>query len=53
MSSWGARKARLVFGALLRIGWKLKRQSGGQKWGRFADIDVAGNRHLPIAEVSY
>ena len=28
MSSWGARKARLVLGALLRIGWKLKRQSG-------------------------
>ena len=31
MSSWGARKARLVHGALLRIGWKLKRQSGSHK----------------------
>jgi predicted RNA binding protein YcfA (HicA-like mRNA interferase family) len=31
MSSWGARKARLVLGALIRIGWKLKRQSGSHK----------------------
>jgi predicted RNA binding protein YcfA (HicA-like mRNA interferase family) len=26
MSRWGARKARLVLGALLRIGWRIKRQ---------------------------
>ena len=31
MSSWGARKARIVLGALLRIGWRLKRQSGSHK----------------------
>ena len=31
MSSWGARKARLVLGALFRIGWKLKRQSGSHR----------------------
>ncbi len=29
MSQWGARKARLVLAALLRIGWQIKRQSGG------------------------
>ncbi|HEX4892270.1 MAG TPA: type II toxin-antitoxin system HicA family toxin [Hyphomicrobiaceae bacterium] len=31
MSVWGARKAKLVLGALLRIGWRLKRQSGSHK----------------------
>lgn len=31
MSFWGARKAKLVLGALLRIGWRLKRQSGSHK----------------------
>ena len=31
MSTWGARKARLVLGALLNIGWRLKRQSGSHK----------------------
>ena len=29
MSQWGARKARLVLAALLRIGWRIKRQTGG------------------------
>jgi predicted RNA binding protein YcfA (HicA-like mRNA interferase family) len=29
MSQWGARKARLVLAALLRIGWRVKRQGGG------------------------
>ena len=29
MSQWGARKARLVLAALLRIGWRVKRQAGG------------------------
>ena len=29
MSQWGSRKARLVLAALLRIGWRTKRQSGG------------------------
>jgi len=29
MSQWGSRKARLVLAALLRIGWQIKRQSGG------------------------
>ena len=31
MSVWGARKAKLVLGALLRIGWRLKRQTGSHK----------------------
>jgi len=29
MSQWGSRKARLVLAALLRMGWAVKRQSGG------------------------
>jgi predicted RNA binding protein YcfA (HicA-like mRNA interferase family) len=29
MSHWGSRKARLVLAALLRLGWQIKRQSGG------------------------
>ncbi len=31
MSTWGARKARAVLAALLRIGWRVKRQSGSHK----------------------
>ena len=29
MSRWGASKARSVLSALLKIGWQVKRQSGG------------------------
>jgi predicted RNA binding protein YcfA (HicA-like mRNA interferase family) len=29
MSHWGSAKARRVLAALLRIGWRIKRQSGG------------------------
>ncbi len=29
MSHWPATKARLVLAALLRIGWSIKRQTGG------------------------
>jgi predicted RNA binding protein YcfA (HicA-like mRNA interferase family) len=29
--AWGARKARLVLAALLRIGWRVKRQSGSHR----------------------
>ena len=29
MSKWAAAKARRVLAALLRIGWTIKRQSGG------------------------
>ena len=29
MSQWGSKKARRVLAALLRIGWRIKRQSGG------------------------
>jgi predicted RNA binding protein YcfA (HicA-like mRNA interferase family) len=29
MSQWGSKKALLVLAALLRIGWQIKRQSGG------------------------
>ncbi len=31
MSAWGARKARLVLAALLRIGWSVKRQNGSHR----------------------
>jgi predicted RNA binding protein YcfA (HicA-like mRNA interferase family) len=31
MSVWGARKAKVVLAALLRIGWTVKRQSGSHK----------------------
>lgn len=31
MSVWGARKARAVLSALLRIGWHVKRQTGSHK----------------------
>ncbi|MEP6602720.1 MAG: type II toxin-antitoxin system HicA family toxin [Spartobacteria bacterium] len=29
MSHWGSAKARRVLAALLRIGWNIKRESGG------------------------
>ena len=29
MSDWGSAKARVVLKALLRIGWRIKRESGG------------------------
>ena len=29
MSQWGSAKARRVLAALLRIGWSIKRESGG------------------------
>lgn len=31
MSQWPSRKARLVLAALLRIGWRIKRQSGSHR----------------------
>ena len=31
MSSWGARKARVVLAAILRLGWQIKRQSGSHR----------------------
>jgi len=31
MSTWGARKARIVLAALLRIGWRVKRQTGSHR----------------------
>ncbi|MBF0270725.1 MAG: type II toxin-antitoxin system HicA family toxin [Magnetococcales bacterium] len=31
MSMWPASKARLVLAALLRIGWRIKRQSGSHR----------------------
>ena len=31
MSTWPSTKARRVFAALLRIGWRLKRQSGSHR----------------------
>jgi predicted RNA binding protein YcfA (HicA-like mRNA interferase family) len=57
MSVWGARKAKVVLAALLRIGWKIKRQSGSHKvlekagWAdyvfAFHDGDEIGPRMLP------
>ncbi len=29
MSQWGSAKARLVLAALLKIGWSIKRETGG------------------------
>ncbi|MBL9201077.1 MAG: type II toxin-antitoxin system HicA family toxin [Opitutaceae bacterium] len=31
MSAWGARKARIVLGALLKTGWTMKRQNGSHR----------------------
>ena len=31
MSSWPSAKARLVLGALLRLGWSVKRQTGSHR----------------------
>ena len=31
MSTWGAVKARRLLAALLRIGWKVKRESGSHR----------------------
>lgn len=31
MSTWGARKARVVLAALMRLGWQTKRQSGSHR----------------------
>jgi len=31
MSQWGSAKARRVLAALLRIGWRIKRQSGSHR----------------------
>jgi predicted RNA binding protein YcfA (HicA-like mRNA interferase family) len=56
MSVWGARKAKVVSAALLRIGWTVKRQSGSHKvleragWAdyvfAFHDGDEIGPRML-------
>ncbi|MSU49281.1 MAG: type II toxin-antitoxin system HicA family toxin [Opitutus sp.] len=56
MSVWGARKARVVLAALLRIGWRIKRQTGSHKvlardgWAdvifAFHDGDEIGPRML-------
>jgi predicted RNA binding protein YcfA (HicA-like mRNA interferase family) len=29
VSLWGSKKARIVLAALLRIGWRIKRETGG------------------------
>ena len=57
MSVWGARKARVVLAALLRLGWRVKRQTGSHKvlaragWAdvifAFHDGDEIGPRMLP------
>jgi predicted RNA binding protein YcfA (HicA-like mRNA interferase family) len=57
MSVWGARKAKIVLAALLRIGWRIKRQNGSHKvlerggWPdyvfAFLDSEENGPRMLP------
>jgi len=57
MSVWGARKAKVVLAALLRVGWRVKRQTGSHKvlvregWPdyvfAFHDGDEIGPRMLP------
>lgn len=57
MSVWGSTKARRVLAALLRIGWRIKRQSGSHRtlerppdWAdyvfAFHDDDEIGPRML-------
>ncbi len=56
MSVWAARKARVVLAALLRLGWRVKRQTGSPKvlaregWAdvifAFHDGDEIGPRML-------
>ena len=56
MSQWGAAKARRVLAALLRIGWRVARQSGSHRtlaregWPNFAfafhDDEEIGPRML-------
>jgi predicted RNA binding protein YcfA (HicA-like mRNA interferase family) len=56
MAQWPAAKARQVYGALLRIGWRLKRERGSHKvlaregWPdvvfAFHDADEIGPRML-------
>jgi len=57
MSEWGSAKARRVLAALLRIGWSIKRESGGSHrilaragWPDFAfafhDTEEIGPRML-------
>ncbi|MGD1030483.1 MAG: type II toxin-antitoxin system HicA family toxin [Opitutaceae bacterium] len=31
MSVWGARKAKVVLASLIRIGWRVKRQTGSHR----------------------
>ena len=58
MSHWGSAKARRVLAALLRIGWSIKRESGGSHrilaragWSdyvfSFHDGEEIGPRMLP------
>ena len=56
MSQWPSAKARLVFAALLQLGWRLKRQTGSHRtlaregWSDFVfafhDGDEIGPRML-------
>jgi predicted RNA binding protein YcfA (HicA-like mRNA interferase family) len=56
MSNWPAAKAKRILAALLRIGWRVKRQSGSHKtlsrdgWADFVfafhDSDEIGPRML-------
>jgi predicted RNA binding protein YcfA (HicA-like mRNA interferase family) len=53
MSTWGARKARIVLAALLRMGWRIKRQSGSHRvLERAGSPDVVFARRRSGADVS-
>jgi predicted RNA binding protein YcfA (HicA-like mRNA interferase family) len=53
MSTWGARKARIVLAALLRMGWRIKRQSGSHRvLERAGSPDVVFARRGSGADVS-
>jgi len=50
MSQWGARKAKVVLGALQGIGWRIKRQTGSHKvleragWPDYVFVSTMGLR---------
>jgi predicted RNA binding protein YcfA (HicA-like mRNA interferase family) len=49
MSQWPATKAKRVLAALLRIGWKIKRQSGSHRTlSRESDYMIRGEEHPTI-----
>jgi predicted RNA binding protein YcfA (HicA-like mRNA interferase family) len=46
MSTWPATRAAVVLAALLRIGWRIERQTGSHRVFAFHDRDEIGPRML-------